>query len=385
MNGKQLTSIMAFSVILTACANRAAGDTFGSGEDTFEIDFVTVGDPGNAHGTDVLYGRPTGGVSYEFRVGKYEVATHMISKANAVGGLGIVHHGDASIPAMWRFEPSRPAYQLSWFGAATFVNWLNESTNNVPAYKFDSGGNFQLWEPSDPGYDPQNLYRNGLTRYVLPDVDEWYKAAFYDGENEVYYDYPTGSNDPPDGIDFEGDTVFDMVFNGGFEHPRPNDYTNAGIESPYGTVGQGGNVWEWDETSYDYLNNDPNEGRAIRGGDWDVSNSTNTPNSAYYTGKWHRNGAADPLTRTGIGLRVASLFVPEPGDFDIDGDTDGADFLKWQQGFPSYDYTDLANWTGSYGGGSSLLASSATVPEPTTCGLALAALGSLSTVLRKPH
>ncbi|MBN1855295.1 MAG: autotransporter-associated beta strand repeat-containing protein [Pirellulales bacterium] len=44
------------------------------------------------------------------------------------------------------------------------------------------------------------------------------------------------------------------------------------------------------------------------------------------------------------------------GDFDLDGDVDGADFLVWQQGFgTSYDTADLADWKTNFGttGGSS--------------------------------
>ena len=56
---------------------------------------------------------------------------------------------------------------MSWIEAARFVNWLNTSTGNMPAYKFN-GGSFELWTPADPGYDPNNLYRNNLAPYFLP-------------------------------------------------------------------------------------------------------------------------------------------------------------------------------------------------------------------------
>ncbi len=317
MNVKQLGSIsLAFSAILLASADRAAGDIFGSGVNTFEIDFVTIGDPGNADDTvNVPVNRPQGSVDYTYRMGEYEISTGMISKANAEAGLGIYHAGDSSVLPIWRYEPFEPAYFVSWFGAATFVNWLNESTNNVPAYNFDESGNFQLWEPGDPGYDPQNLFRNSLTKYVLPDVDEWYKAAYYDAANGVYNNYPTGSSDTPDGIDFEGDTTFDAVFNDGYEGTRANNYMDVGIPSSYGTYGQGGNMWEWEETASDYENDSVNELRGLKGADFDVSSNIGDPAgnqpSVYFMGKWFRSGG-DPLTRPGIGFRIASLTVPEP-------------------------------------------------------------------------
>ncbi len=316
MKMKQFALTTIFAIALLTFTNHAVGavgDVFGSGENSFEIEFVTIGDPGNAPSTtNVPNGRPHGSVPYSYRMGKYEVSTDALNKANAEGGMDIFHYGSTDVPPQFRYEPFRPAYWLSWYGAATFVNWLNESTNNEPAYKFDSEGNFQLWEPSDPGYDSQNLFRNSLTKYVLPDVDEWFKAAYYDGENDVYYDYPTGSNDPPDGIDFDGDTEFDAVFSDGYEEKRPRDFMDAGVPSPYGTIGQGGNVWEWEETAYDYVNSSPSESRAANGGDFDVGSVTSTPNSLWYMNKGYRNGPSDPLTRTGQGFRVASLAVPEP-------------------------------------------------------------------------
>ena len=52
-----------------------------------------------------------------------------------------------------------------------------------------------------------------------------------------------------------------------------------------------------------------------------------------------------------------------PGDFDADGNVDGADFLTWQRGRSTvYGTTDLTNWTGNYGGPASVVAVS--VPEP---------------------
>jgi hypothetical protein len=71
----------------------------------------------------------------------------------------------------------------------------------------------------------------------------------------------------------------------------------------------------------------------------------------------------------GIVLAVPS--TPLPGDFDLDGDVDGADFLEWQRD-PSVG--SLADWQTNYGMVASLSASSGAIPEPTTCTLVLAAL-----------
>ena len=78
---------------------------------------------------------------------------------------------------------------------------------------------------------------------------EWRKAAYFTTDKNGtglagYYEYPTGSDDVPDGISFDGDTTFDAVFNDGFNQGHPNDVDNAGLLSPYGTMGQGANLRE---------------------------------------------------------------------------------------------------------------------------------------------
>ena len=80
-------SILA-AVVGISFADRAAADTFGSGANTFNIEFVTIGNPGNAADTTGSP-NPAGSVPYTYRMGKFEISEQMIDKANAVGGLGI--------------------------------------------------------------------------------------------------------------------------------------------------------------------------------------------------------------------------------------------------------------------------------------------------------
>ena len=367
---KQLTMTLVGVIFLFAGANPAASDTFGSGPNSFDIEFVTIGNPDNpADTTSRPY--PVGSVPYTYRLGKYEISVDMVNKANAADDLGITFHD-------W-WEPNKPAFYISWFGAAVFVNWLNENTQHAPAYKFDSEGNFQLWEAGDVGYDPENPFRNSQTRYILPSVDEWYKAAFYDAASSTYYEYPTGSNNVPDGIDYAGDTSFDAVFNDGYENALPNDIMDAGVLSPYGTMGQGGNAWEWEETEYDLVNDSLSGARGISGIDWDYGT-----NSASFLGSWFRGGNANPATRSGIGFRVASLPVPMSilsSDFDHDGDTDGEDFLKWQRNGLSE--PGLNDWETHFGLNNNT-SRTRIVPEPTAIFLMLMYLvGVLGTPIQK--
>ena len=45
------TTTLAFLSIALCCISSAHADTFGSGSNTFDIDFVTIGNPGNADDT----------------------------------------------------------------------------------------------------------------------------------------------------------------------------------------------------------------------------------------------------------------------------------------------------------------------------------------------
>lgn len=55
------------------------------------------------------------------------------------------------------------------------------------------------------------------------------------------------------------------------------------------------------------------------------------------------------------------------GDFDLDCDIDGADFLKWQRNYNTpYTAADLNNWEANFATAAPLQAITTTVPEPTT-------------------
>lgn len=280
------------ALLLFALSVPAFADTFGGGANTFSIEFVTIGNPGNVADTSGDP-NPAGFVYYPYRIGKYEISEEIINKANALGALGITHDNRGA---------NKPATSISWWEAAKIVNWLNTSTGGMPAYKFDADGNFQLWQPGDPGYDPYNLYRNSLALYVLPTVNEFYKAAFFDPVANTYYDYPTGSNSKPDGIDSMTDSQFDLVFaEGSFTGPRNVD--DVGLLSPYGTAGQGGNVWEWLENARFGENDSTDKLRGVRNGAYH--------NVSSYVSAAHYGWNEPAKEHVDVGLRVVFV-VPEP-------------------------------------------------------------------------
>jgi formylglycine-generating enzyme required for sulfatase activity len=293
---------MLVALASVACSDPALGDTFGSGANTFNIEFVAIGNPNNSADTSGDP-NPAGSVPYAYRISKYEISEQMFAKANAEGALGIIFSTRG---------PDKPVTHVGWNEAARFVNWLNESTHSMPAYKFafqpgdagyDPNDNIELWLPSDPGYDPNNLYRNSKARYFLPNIDEWYKAAYYDPNGGAYYDYPTGSNSPPTPV-ASGAAAGSAVYNQ-TQPTGPADITLAGGLSPYGTMGQGGNVYEWQETDFDYVNGPSSSTRVIRGGYWHQT-------SGIMTSSQRSAGIPSHTGVDTIGIRVASIAIPEP-------------------------------------------------------------------------
>ena len=284
--------------------------TFGSGANQFNMEFVTIGNPGNAADTTGSPNPavPAGAVGYEYGIGKFEVSRDMITKFNASQSLQITLEDMTSFGGN---GANKPATGVSWNEAARFVNWLNTSTGGSAAYKFTTGGvndNIALWDSSETlDYDASNPYRSKRATYVLPGYNEWHKAAYYNPSNSTYYDFPNGSDTPPTNVasgTAAGTAVYYQPVAQG-----PADVTQAGGLSPYGVMGLGGNVFEMEESSADLANSNGSSNRGVRGGGWG-SNSHGLRSEA-------RNSDI-PSTEGFSGFRVASLSspsfsaVPEP-------------------------------------------------------------------------
>ena len=266
--GITLAGVLAL-IVLPA---HAALDYFGTTGNEFAIDFVTIGNPGNADDAGAgggSYSSPYGGVSYAYRMGTYEISQDAITKATA-SGLANVTAG--------AWTGNQPAANMTWYEAAAFVNWLNTSTGHQAAYNLsqippDGSGNtwsMTLWSSGQAWQtDGQNLYRHKDAYYFLPSEDEWYKAAFHknDGVTANYWDYATASNTIPT-------AVGSGTGSGTAVHSRPAPpaaVNNDGGLSAYGTMGQDGNVWEWQESALTAPNNIESGDRVIRGGNWSAS------------------------------------------------------------------------------------------------------------------
>jgi len=233
-----------------AATSQAGVVSFGSGANQFNMEFVTIGNPNNDADTTVAP-NPAGRVTYTYDIGKFEVSRDMITKFNASQSLQI------SLEDMTSFDgngANKPATGISWNEAARFVNWLNTSTGGVAAYNFTTSGvndNIAVWTSTDTAdYDSSNPYRSKRAKYFLPSYNEWYKAAYYNPTNSTYYDYANGSDTAPGAV-ASGTTAGTAVYDG---QSGPADVNLAGGLSPYGVMGLGGNVFEWEESSGDLAN-----------------------------------------------------------------------------------------------------------------------------------
>jgi formylglycine-generating enzyme required for sulfatase activity len=292
------------TVVGMAASGYAGTVTFGSGANQFNMEFVTIGNPNNAADTTGAP-NPAGAVGYEYGIGKFEVSEDMITKYNA-------NFGTANNLAITKDSrgANKPATSVSWNEAARFVNWLNTSTGGFAAYKFTTGGvndDIALWTAADTlDYDSANPYRSKRATYVLPSYNEWYKAAYYNPNDSTYYDFTNGSNTAPTAV-ASGTGSGTAVYGG---QSGPADVDQAGGLSPYGVMGLGGNVWEWEESSFDLANSSSSSSRGIRGGRWSVNSSLLSSSSRY--------DLNPSVEDDGIGFRVASLSssappaVPEP-------------------------------------------------------------------------
>jgi sulfatase modifying factor 1 len=311
-----------FAAFTLSIQPSALADTFGTSGNEFTIDFVNIGNTGNTHNS--ADGWPdSGAVPYEYRMGKYEISQDDITKATASGMANVT-------AGAW--SGSQPAANISWYEAAAFVNWLNTSKGYAPAYNlvFTNGAwSITVWSGEDAWTaGGTNIYRHKDAFYFLPTSNEWYKAAYYNPGGSNYFLYPTGSDTAPTFVD-GGTNAGTAVYYGAaliydIAHPGtwpiqtgpavvPASVYSAGGLSPYGTMGQGGNVREWSEcngggnsslevNSLTGTRDVPGE-RALRGGHW-----KDTAFDLSYSG--HILMSRPTFEANDTGFRVAS--VPEP-------------------------------------------------------------------------
>ena len=287
---------------------------FNSGIQAVTIDWVTVGNPGNAADTEIMIDSTTGygSVSYEYQIGKYEVTagqyTEFLNAVAATDTYGLYNSNMWSSPYGCKIQQSgssgsysyliasdyanRPVNYVSWYDTLRFCNWLHngQGTGDTEngAYDMSLG---------------DSVARKAGAQVWLPSEDEWYKAAYHknDGITGNYFDYSTSSDSFPSNYLVDPDpgntaTFRFFYFTIGNPYYRTEVGAHENSDSPYGTFDMTGNVLEWNEALID-------SGRGFRGGSFNS-------NGEYYLNSSYRYGGDPNLDSLFCGFRVAS--VPEP-------------------------------------------------------------------------
>jgi formylglycine-generating enzyme required for sulfatase activity len=265
---------------------------------TVTIDWVTVGNPGNA--ADTADGDPLtdgvqrfGAVSYTYQIGKYEVTNSQYGaflNAKGASNSGAIYNSSMSSTGITQTGSSgnfsysvtsalanRPVVYVSWFDAARFANWMmnGQGSNDMETGAYTLNG-------ATSGIITANI---GAQVYI-PSENEWYKAAYYSAANTSYSLYPNGQNTI---------TTADANYNNSVGSTT-NVGTYSSDPSSYGTFDQGGNVWEWNDAVIS------GSSRGLRGGSF--NNNESNLRASYLVNY-------DPTFENNrVGFRVAS--VPEP-------------------------------------------------------------------------
>lgn len=292
------------------------------------IDWVTVGDPGNAAQSaanrdhESSGGDGYGAVAYTFRIARNETTlTQYTTFLNSVAttdtyGLWDSRMEDAIVAGITRSGSSgsysyavsgsgdRPIAYASWFNAARFANWLHNGQGmgdtETGAYTLNGATN---------GMAPA---RNVGATVCIPTESEWFKAAYYDPRK---YSGAGGYWLHANQSDTMASNTFTVAGAANFYTGIHAAYVNESMssflsevgaygtdsQSYYGTNDQAGNLWELTD-----LDGELSGLRVLRGGGW------NSPESILRSSL--RSG--DFGTGYGeydVGFRFASLeIVPEP-------------------------------------------------------------------------
>jgi formylglycine-generating enzyme len=331
--------IIAFAVAVIVAAGLARADVFHMPSGQTSLDFVTIGDPGNAADTRWAH---FGAVGYTYQMGKFDVTAaqycqflNAVAATDAYGlynsymanvggpynfpqtncGCGITRSG---VPGSYTYSvlpdagtPGQPGYAnyanfpvnyVSWGDAARFSNWLqNGQPTGAQGSATTETGSYTLNGAVDD-LSLAAVTRNAGARYVIPSENEWYKAAYYKGSgtDAGYWQYTTRSDAVPSNVFSAAGTNSANFFAGGYTDSA-NFLTPVGYfaasPGPYDTYDMGGDVDLWTESPLS------NNARMKRGGSFQ--------HDVGALGSWARGNSYPSADFCVCGFRVAE--IPEPG------------------------------------------------------------------------
>jgi formylglycine-generating enzyme required for sulfatase activity len=381
------------------------------------IDLVTVSDPGNP--AEIVSGLGlVGKVNTTYRIAKTEVTNaQYVEFLNAKATTDSLNLFDTSLlfdfdrgivrtgsPGSYTYAVKetafgvgpggsdyaygdKPVTYVTWYSAIRFANWMSNGQGSGST----ETGAYTLMGGTPTPSNASTIVRNAGASWFLPNENEWYKAAYYDGMSGTYYDYPTHTDTVPNNNLPTADTGNSANFlsgvvttTGDLDYPLTSVGAYPLSESYYQTRDQGGNAAEWDETRDSITGN-----RVRRGGAWNLDDS----HMISTTRDTMAAGSLDKAT----GFRLAAPAAPAavPGDYNNNGVVDAADYVVWRkhlgQTFQlenevtntspgTVDEDDYNSWRARFGNtsgsGSAMALQGAAVPEPAEAGMLVALLSA---------
>jgi formylglycine-generating enzyme len=278
------------------------------------LEWVLIGNPSNPADTTGF-----GSVPYAYYISKFEVTnlqyveflnavaktdTHALYNNNYISRSGnpgeYTYSVDSSIA-------THPVSTVSFYDALRFANWLH---NGQPVGAQDNLTTEEgAYSITPVGVANNSITRNSGATTFIPTENEWYKAAYYDAALTIYYEYPTGTDAQTACVAPAADTG-----NSANCDDATNVLTDVGSYSisvsPNGTLDQGGNVWEWNESIPSPTSSSPNRG--LRGGGFIFGPPESLAASFSSVGTLASDIGNPTNEFDFIGFRVAA--VPEPSE-----------------------------------------------------------------------
>jgi formylglycine-generating enzyme len=326
MIARTVLRAIALTAALLAASSALAADVFQMPSGWKSLEFASVGNAGNASDKTGY-----GAVSNSYSLAKYDVtAGQYVQFLNAVAsddpyGLyapEMAASADCNIqrlgsPGGYSYSvdsssANRPVNYLSFGSAARFCNWLTngQKSGAEDATTTEDGSYFLNGATSNAQL--LTVVRKSEARYVLPTIDEWYKAAYHknDGITGNFWLYPTRSDAapvaeaPPGRSEPPGSANYHSVL-GAVHLSDVGAYLQS--PGPYGTFDQGGLLYQWTDS----LLTTTYSGFAMMNSSW-LSSSSDQLRSDYKIYPW------SPVDQYNfMGFRVAE--VPEPSTLWLAG------------------------------------------------------------------